>query len=214
MQLTGAVDDSSLRFALLLEDCLDILGLQKTGDLIDTHLRPNGLVLAQHLCAQAGCRLASREVGTVHTRLVNDDIVVGRTGAKRGGEVIEQRGAGLDICGVRQDPKGGAVSWPSLRRLNPSNILGSRSEEERRGVSEGIDCSCPKGKQPKPAQMHGACSWRWRWRVMVPTGCPTWSQRRSTGPARQSFRSNFFFSGSTEQSTTKGALQVTRIHTH
>lgn len=111
-QLTGAVDDSSLRFALLLEDCLDILGLQKTGDLIDTHLRPNGLVLAQHLCAQAGCRLASREVGTVHTRLVNDDIVVGRTGAKRGGEVIEQRGAGLDICGVRQDPKGGAVSWP------------------------------------------------------------------------------------------------------
>lgn len=70
---------------------------------------------------------------------------------------MEQRGAGLDICRVRQDPKGGVVSWPQrLRRINPSNVLRCGSEEERRGVSESIDRRCPKGKQPKPAQMHGA----------------------------------------------------------
>lgn len=49
------------------------------------------------------------------------------------------------------------VSWRQLRRIDPSNILGSRSEEEGGCIPEGIDCGCPEGKQPKPAQMHGAC---------------------------------------------------------
>lgn len=87
--LTGTVNGSSLRLALLSENSLNLGGIQQASDLIHAHLGANRLVLAKHLRAQAGCRLAGREVRAVHTRLVDNNIIVGRAGAQRRGEVFK-----------------------------------------------------------------------------------------------------------------------------
>jgi hypothetical protein len=54
----------------------DLLGFHQASDLVDAHLGPDRAVLSKHLRTQAGCRLPRREVGTVHTRLVDDNIVI------------------------------------------------------------------------------------------------------------------------------------------
>lgn len=48
----------------------------------------------------------SRKVRAVDTGLIDDDIIVGGAGVKDGGEVVEQRVGGFDVCGVGQDPTG------------------------------------------------------------------------------------------------------------
>lgn len=114
--LTRSINDSSLGLALRLEERLNLLGFDQSSDLVDTHLRAYRAVLAEHLRTQAGCGLARREVGGVDTRLVNNNIVIGGTGAEGGGKVLENRGSGLDIGGVRQDPKGDVSCCSCLNR--------------------------------------------------------------------------------------------------
>lgn len=99
-----------MRLAVFHQEVFDLLCIQQASDLVDAHVGPNGLVFAQHLRPEAGCRLASGEVGAVHTRLGNDNIVVGWAGVQGGGDLIKDRGAVLDVCGVRQYPAG-TISW-------------------------------------------------------------------------------------------------------
>lgn len=75
-QLTGSVDGGSLGLALLLQKALDLLGFQQASDLVDAHLGPDRAVFPKHLRTQAGCGLSRREIGTVHTRLVDNNIVI------------------------------------------------------------------------------------------------------------------------------------------
>ena len=75
-QLTGSVDSGSLGLALRLQKAFNLLGFHQASDLVDAHLGPDRAVLPEHLRTQAGCRLSRREVGTVHTRLVDDHIVI------------------------------------------------------------------------------------------------------------------------------------------
>jgi hypothetical protein len=83
-QLTGAVDGCSLRLALLGENALNLGRVQQASDLVHTHLGSNRLIPAEHLRAQAGCRLASREIGAVHPGLVDNNIVVRWAGTEGG----------------------------------------------------------------------------------------------------------------------------------
>lgn len=68
----------------------------------------------------------------MYTRLVDNDIVVGRTGTERGGEVFEQGVTALDVGGVRQDPTGGVIS----REAWTESIVSTYSEVEARKKGE------------------------------------------------------------------------------
>ena len=41
----------------------------------------------------------------MNTRLVDEDIVVGRAGAKRRGHIVQEGGTGFDVGGVRQQSR-------------------------------------------------------------------------------------------------------------
>lgn len=71
------------------QEVLDLFCVQQASDFVDAHVGANGLVLAQHLRPEAGCRLASGEVGAVHARLGNNNIVVGWAGVQGRGDFIK-----------------------------------------------------------------------------------------------------------------------------
>lgn len=86
--LTGTIDNSSLRPTFLLDNALNLLRFKHAHNFVHSRSRSDSLILSCHLRAQAGCGLASREVGAMNTGLGSNDIVVGGTRAKLRGEVI------------------------------------------------------------------------------------------------------------------------------
>lgn len=66
--------------------------------------RPNRLILAGQLRPETRGRLASREIGAMHTRLVSDDIVVRWAGVQMRSEIVQQRRRQCEIRRWQKDP--------------------------------------------------------------------------------------------------------------